>query len=272
MAKTWFITGISSGLGQALAEEVMAKGDYVIGTLRKSDQVDAYNEKYKGRAEAVLADITDFKRMGELISNVPCIDVLVNNAGIGFVGAIEETSLEETRGVFEANFFAALWLTQLVLPKMRDRSGGHIVQISSHAGIKAFAGFGIYSASKFALEGFTEALAQEVIPLGIKVTLVEPGPFRTQFASKGLSEAKRLIHEYDESAGAFRNTLKGVHGKQEGDPKKAAKAIVGKVVSGSSSLRMPLGKIPMATIQIKLDSVKSDLEENRTVAENVVFR
>ncbi len=271
MAKTWFITGISSGLGQALTEEVISKGDYVIGTLRKSDQVDAFNEKYSGKAEAVLADITDFERMEEIISNFDRIDVLVNNAGIGFVGAIEETSLEETRRVFEANFFAPLKLTQLVLPKMRKQSGGHIVQISSHAGLKAFAGFGTYSASKFALEGFTEALAQEVAPLGIKVTLVEPGPFRTQFASRGLPEAKKVIYEYAETAGAFRNKLKGVHGKQEGDPKKAAKAIVRHVISGNESLRMPLGKIPMITIQMKLDSVRSDLEGNRKVAEQVIF-
>ncbi|MEO0572915.1 MAG: SDR family NAD(P)-dependent oxidoreductase [Bacteroidota bacterium] len=271
MAKTWFITGISSGLGKALAEEAVNNGYYVIGTLRKPDQVDAFNERYLGRAKAVLADITDFKGMEEVISNIPRIDVLVNNAGIGFVGAIEETSLEETRKVFEANFFAALRLTQLVLPKMRNESSGHIVQISSHSGIKAFAGFGIYSASKFALEGFTEALAQEVEPLGIRVTLIEPGPFRTQFASKGLPEAKKVIYEYAETAGAFRNKLKGVHGKQEGDPQKAARVIVQCVVEGNTSLRIPLGKIPMATIQMKLDSVKSDLEGNRNVAEQAVF-
>lgn len=271
MARTWFITGMSSGLGQALAEDVIRNGDYVIGTLRKSDQVDAFNKEYFGQAQAILADITDFERVEEIISNVPHIDVLVNNAGIGFVGAIEETSLEETRKVFEANFFAALRLTQLVLPKMRMQGSGHIVQISSHAGIKAFAGFGIYSASKFALEGFTEALALEVEPFGIKVTLVEPGPFRTQFASKGLPEAKKVMYEYAETAGAFRNKLKGVHGKQEGDPKKAAKAIASSVISGNSALRMPLGKIPMTTIQIKLDSVKSDLEKHRETAEGVVY-
>ena len=250
---------------------MIGNGDYVIGTLRRSDQVDAFNQKYSGRAEAVLGDITDFERMEEIISTIHHIDILVNNAGIGFVGAVEETSLEETRKVFEANFFAALWLTQLVLPKMRNQSSGHIIQISSHSGIKAFAGFGIYGASKFAVEGFSEALAQEVAPLGIKVTLVEPGPFRTQFASKGLPEAKRVIYEYAETAGAFRNTLKGVHGKQEGDPKKAAKVIVESVVQGNPSLRIPLGRIPLATIQMKLDSVASDLEANRHLAEQVVF-
>lgn len=271
MGKTWFITGISSGLGKALAEAVIEKGDFAIGTMRKQDQVDAFYKEYSGKAEAILLDITDFQQMEATLSTIAQIDVLVNNAGVGFVGAIEETSLEECRMVFEANFFATLKLTQLVLPKMRNQSGGHIVQISSHGGIKAFAGFGIYNASKFALEGFSEALAQEVSPLGIKVTLVEPGPFRTEFASKGLPEAKKVIYDYADTAGSFRNKLKGVHGKQEGDPKKAAQAILEKVTSGDASLRLPLGKIPMTTIQMKLDSVKADLEANREVAERVVF-
>ena len=197
---------------------------------------------------------------------------MVNNAGIGFVGAIEETSLEEVRTVFEANFFGTLNLTQTVLPFMRKEKKGHIVQVSSHGGIKAFAGFGIYNASKFALEGFSEALAQEVAPLGINVSLVEPGPFRTKFATKGLGEAKAIIADYSETAGAFRTKLKGVDGKQEGDPIKASKAIIDLVNSEKPSLRLPLGKVALITIGMKLDSIKSDLETNREIAENTVYK
>lgn len=273
--KIWLITGISSGLGKALAESVIAKGDFIIGTFRKQSQVDEFNEKYSNRAFSILLDITDehsiVRSVEKLISKFERIDVLVNNAGVGFVGAIEETSMEETRKVFEANFFGTLKLTKAVLPYMRKQKSGYIVQISSHGGIKAFAGFGIYNASKFALEGFSEALAQEVEPLGIKVAIVEPGPFRTNFAGNGLGEAEKIIEDYSETAGAFRTKLKGVDGKQEGHPVKAAKAIIDLVYSQNPTLRLPLGKVPLVTIGMKLDSIKSDLEKNRLVAERAVY-
>lgn len=273
--KIWFITGISSGLGKALAQSVMENGDFAIGTFRQQTQVDDYNRANDGNGFAILLDISDEKsiesKVEELIAKFGKIDVLVNNAGVGFVGAIEETSLEETRKVFEANFFGTLKLTQAVLPFMRKEKKGHIVQISSHGGIKAFGGFGIYNASKFALEGFSEALAQEVEPLGIKVTIVEPGPFRTNFAGKGLGEAEKVIDDYTETAGAFRNKLKSVNGKQEGHPVKASNAIIDFVYSKSPTLRLPLGKVPLMTIGMKLDSVKSDLEKNREVAEQAVY-
>ncbi|QCX01422.1 SDR family NAD(P)-dependent oxidoreductase [Aggregatimonas sangjinii] len=273
--KIWLITGISSGLGKALAESVIEKGDFVIGTFRKQSQVDEFNEKYSNRAFSILLDITDEqsieRNVEKLVSKFDSIDVLVNNAGVGFVGAIEETSMEETRKVFEANFFGTLKLTQAILPHMRNEKNGHIVQISSHGGIKAFAGFGIYNASKFALEGFSEALSQEVEPLGIKVLIVEPGPFRTNFAGNGLGEAEKVIDDYSDTAGAFRTKLKGVDGKQEGHPVKASKAIIDAVYSENITLRLPLGKVPLMTIGMKLDSVKSDLKKNRKIAEQAVY-
>ena len=273
--KIWFITGISSGLGKALAQSVLEKGDFVVGTLRNSSQVEAFNSRHNDNGYAVKIDITNQtdieKSVQTIITRFGQIDVLVNNAGIGFVGAIEETSMEETRNVFEANFFGTLKLTQTVLPHMRKQKRGHIIQISSHGGIKAFAGFGIYNASKFALEGFSEALAQEVEPFGIKVSIIEPGPFRTNFAGKGLGEAKEVIDDYSETAGAFRTKLKGVDGKQEGHPVKAAKAIINLVSSKSPSLRLPLGKVSLTTIGMKLESVKSDMEKNRNIAEQVVY-
>jgi NAD(P)-dependent dehydrogenase (short-subunit alcohol dehydrogenase family) len=273
--KIWFITGISSGLGKALAEAVIEKGDFVIGTFRNQIQVDVFNNAHKDDAFALKLDITKpneiEKAFQTLKKQFARIDVLVNNAGFGFAGAIEETSEAETRQIFEANFFGTLKITQMALPMMRSQGSGHIIQISSHGGIKAFAGFGIYNASKFALEGFSEALAQEVAPLSIQVTIVQPGPFRTGFANAAFQEAALKIEDYNGTAGAFRERMKAVDGKQEGDPAKAAHVIVNMVYSENPPLRLPLGKVPLTTIQMKLDSVKKDLEDGRMVAESVVF-
>lgn len=273
--RIWLITGISSGLGKALAHAVMASGGFVIGTFRNQSQVDQFNKDFKGKGKAFYLDLSRIDtiepKLSEVIINYGKIDVLVNNAGVGFIGAIEESSMEEVREVFEINFFAPLKITQIVLSHMRREKSGHIVQISSHGGIKAFAGFGIYNASKFALEGFSEALQQEAEPLGIKVSLIEPGPFRTKFASKGLMEATTVIDDYSETAGNFRAMLKNVDGKQEGDPDKAAKAIIDLVKSEKPQLRLPLGKTALKTISMKLESVKNDLEANKEVAANSVF-
>lgn len=273
--QVWFITGISSGLGKSLAEAVIEAGHYVIGTFRKADQVAAFNEAHAGKAEGILLDINYMNTGAEAIQQIKethgKIDVLVNNAGLGFVGAIEETSMEEVRKVFETNFFATLGLTQAVLPIMRAQRSGQIVQVSSHGGVKAFAGFGIYNASKFALEGFSEALAQEVAPLGIHVTIVEPGPFRTAFAGNNLGLAAGDISDYSDTAGAFKAKLQGVDGKQEGDPDKAAQAIIAHVNQENPTLRLPLGKVPLVTIGAKIESLKADLEVNRAVAEEAVY-
>ncbi|MEL6557022.1 MAG: oxidoreductase [Bacteroidota bacterium] len=273
--RIWLITGISSGLGKALAQAVMASGDFVIGTFRNQSQADQFNNDYEGKGKAYYLDLSKIDtiepKLSEIILNYGKIDVLVNNAGVGFIGAVEEASVKEVRDVFEVNFFAPLKLTQIILSYMRREKSGHIVQLSSHGGIKAFAGFGIYNASKFALEGFSEALQQEAEPLGIKVSLVEPGPFRTKFASKGLMEAATVIDDYSETAGNFRTMLKNVDGKQEGDPDKAAKAIIDLVNSEKPPLRLPLGKTALKTIGMKLESVKNDLEANREVAANSVF-
>lgn len=273
--KIWLITGISSGLGKALAESVMEMGDFVIGTFRQQSQVEKFNNENTQKAKAILMDITNERsiesNIQDIIAKYGRIDVLVNNAGVGFVGAIEETSIKEVRAIFEANFFGTLKVTQTVLPHMRKAKKGHIIQISSHGGIKAFAGFGIYNASKFALEGFSEAMAQEIEPLGIKVSIIEPGPFRTNFAGKGLEEAIEVIDDYAETAGAFRTKLKSVNGKQEGDPVKASNAIIDLVYSEHPTLRLPLGKIALMTIGMKIDSIKSDLEKNRYIAEKAVY-
>ena len=273
--RIWLITGVSSGLGKALAEAVISSGDFVIGTFRKESEVKAFNEKYGSRATGILLDVTDIssidETIGQLVSSVGHIDVLVNNAGIGFIGAIEEASVEEVRTIFEVNFFGMFKLTQAVLPHMRARKNGQIVQISSHAGVKAFAGFGIYNASKFAMEGMSEALAQELSPLGIKVSIIEPGPFRTNFAGRSLHQAEQVISDYDDSAGAFRQKLLSVHDKQEGDPVKASQLILDHVNDQDSTLRLALGSIPLKTIGMKIDSLQSDLDANRDASLKAVY-
>lgn len=273
--RKWLVTGISSGLGKAIAEAVLNTGDMLIGTFRKESEVNAFNQLHGRQARGILLDITDLDRVEQVIhditSEVGPIDVLVNNAGVGYIGAIEEAAMEEVRSVFEANFFGTLMMTQAVLADMRVRRSGHIVQISSHAGVKAFAGFGIYNASKFALEGFSEALAQEVNPLGIKVSIIEPGPFRTNFAGRSLHQAKKVIPEYNNTAGAFRKKLLAVHNRQEGDPVKAAQFILEHVNSDSPTLRLPLGAIPIKTIRMKIDSLTSDLNANKATAIKAVF-
>lgn len=273
--KTWLITGISSGLGQALAQTVIERGDRVIGTFRQQAQIDVFNDLYQNKAIGIKLDLTNSTEIQDAFeyvrSNIGQLDVLVNNAGLGFAGAIEETSEEESRAIFEANFFGALNLTKTFLPLFRQQKSGHIIQISSHGGFKAFAGFGIYNASKFALEGFSEALAQEIAPLGIKLTIVEPGPFRTNFAGSSLKFAEQTIHDYLATAGAFRERLKSVDGVQEGDPYKAATAIYNLTTLDTPPLRLPLGKVAVHSLTGKLASVQTDLDNYRDIAESVVY-
>lgn len=274
--RIWFITGISSGLGKAITQTVLASGDFVIGTFRNKTQTENFNNNYKDKAFALTLDITKAieieKTFETIIEKFGRIDVLVNNAGFGFAGAIEETSDKETREIFEVNFFGTLQITQKALPIFRQQKSGHIIQISSHGGFKAFQGFGIYNASKFALEGFSEALAQEVTPLGIKVTIVEPGPFRTNFAGNAFRQAQTIIDDYNETAGVFRKRIKSVDGKQEGDPIKASKAIFEITKLDNPPLRLPLGKIAIASLTAKLDSVAKDLNDFKAVAENSVYQ
>jgi short-subunit dehydrogenase len=238
-------------------------------------QTDAFNSKHKDHAFGLTLDITkplEIERAFQTImQKIGKIDVLVNNAGFGFAGAVEETSIDETRDVFEANFFGTLRVTQTVLPVFRKQKSGHIIQISSQNGFKASPGFGIYNASKFAVEGFSEALAQEVEPLGIKLTIVEPGPFRTHFAGDSFREAKKIIEDYNITAGAFRQRMKAADGKQEGDPIKASKAIFDITHLKNPPLRLPLGKAAVISLTAKLNSVTKDLNDFKAVAENAVY-
>ena len=274
--KIWFVTGISSGFGQAIAQAVMQHGDFVVGTFRRAEQVEAFNRENEGRGLGLRMDLTDSRSIEEAFARIELefgrLDVLVNNAGYGLAGAVEEANMQEARDIFETNVFGALQVTQHALPMMRRQRSGNIVQISSGSGFKASPGFGMYNATKFALEGFSEALADEVRPLGIHVTIVQPGPFRTQFASGGsFLAAAREIKDYAATAGAFRLRMSAIDGKQEGDPVKGVQAIIQVVNSDNPPLRLPLGSRVSMYIQSKLDSVRKDMDEWHHVAAGAVF-
>lgn len=273
--KIWFITGVSSGLGQAIAKAAIHNGDLVIGTFRSQTQADDFSQAGKANVLGIKMDLTRSDDIGHALQVVKDrfgkIDVLVNNAGYGLAGAIEETTLQEAREIFEVNFFAPLKVCQTFLPMFRAQKYGHIIQISSHGGFKAFAGFGLYNASKFALEGMSEALMQEVLPLGINLTIVEPGPLRTKFAGSSFKHATHTIEDYRETAGAFREKIRLTHGKQEGDPEKAAAVIIKLASAEDPPLRLVLGAIAMVSVRSKIESVSNDLKNCEEIAKQVVF-
>jgi NAD(P)-dependent dehydrogenase (short-subunit alcohol dehydrogenase family) len=276
MAKVWFVTGASSGFGAELAKAIIDKGDKVAATFRKQEQADSFSQQHEGNGSGIVLDVTQTEKipsaLQQAIDKFGRIDVLVNNAGYGTVGAIEEFSLEEIRAQMETNYFGAAAITKAVLPIMREQGEGHIVQISSQSGFRAIAGFGVYNASKFALEGFSEALAQEVAPFGIKVTIVEPGPFRTEFLAGSMKMPQNKLDMYQKGPVAqMYQYQQKMNGSQEGDPVKAAKAIVDYVHDNKENLRLPLGKSAIQTIKAKLASVQKDLEDNENIANSTVF-
>ena len=276
MAKVWLITGASSGFGEALVKSVLASGDKVAATFRKPEQAHNFTEQNHKLGLGIVMDLTDQKQIDEAVKQAVtefgAIDVLVNNAGYGTIGAIEEFSMQQIRQQMESNFFGAIAITKAVLPLMREKKRGHIIQISSQAGFRATAGFGLYNASKFALEGFSEALAQEVSSFNIKVVIVEPGPFRTKFAGSSIVRAEKKIEEYQQTPVAqMYQYIATIDGKQEGDPVKGAKAILDYVNNNRKPLRLPLGKMAVQGIKAKLNAVQMDIEENEAIALSVVY-
>jgi len=264
--KIWFITGVSSGFGKALVEAIISKGDMVIGTLRKDAQIEAFNKQYNSKALAIKMDVTRIEEIKAgvetIIAKYGRIDVLVNNAGYGLFGAIEEVNEQEARAQMETNFFGALWATKEVLPIMRQQQSGHIIQISSMAGFRGSPGLGLYNASKHALEGFSDALAQEVAPFNIKVTIVEPGPFRTHWAGSSSQRSEKIIEAYsDTPAGQRIKIIHGYSGKQPGDPDKAAQAIVKITEDPNPPLRIPLGKGAVGVMRETLSSIEKELHK-----------
>ncbi len=274
-SRIWLITGVSGGLGTALALEAAQNGDIVFGTLRKPEQVDEFTDLVHGKTFGLQMDVNKHEQIAPVITHIldqfGRIDVLVNNAGYGLFGAVEEVSMAEAREQMETNFFGALAVTQAILPVMRSQRSGHILQTSSVAGISANPGLGLYNASKFALEGLSEALALETKHLNINVTLVEPGPFRTDWAGTSSVRSKKILVDYDASAGERIRIINGISGKQPGDPAKAAKAIIAVVNSDSPPRRLALGKIAVDNIRNKIRSVEKDLAQWEDVSLNTAF-
>lgn len=268
----WFITGISTGLGRELARAVVRSGDKVLGTVRQQEQID---ELAGEGIEAILMDVNDQAAVDAGVraatARLGGIDVLVNNAGFGMVGAIEALSLDEVRAVMETNFFGVLRVTQALIPDMRV-SGGAIVMISSMAGQIGFAGAGAYCASKFALEGMSDALAEELAPFGIDVLIVEPGAFRTDFAGRSMQAAEGSVDAYaGMQAGEAKHRAAAYSGSEPGDPVKGAQAIVDVVRSGDMPRRLPLGADAVDGILHKLANVKHDVDTWREASLGTAF-
>ncbi len=273
--RVWFITGSSTGFGRILAETVLRRGDRVIATARKPEQLEDLEKTYPDRTLTAKLDVTKPEEVraavDRAIANFGRIDVLVNNAGYGTMGAIEEVSDAEVRQQYETNVFGALDVMRAVLPQMRKQRSGYILNLSSVGGVVSFPGAGIYCSTKFALEGISEAMAKEVAPLGIKVTLVEPGAFRTDFNGRSLVATENLINDYDEAIGSFREWVRDVDGKQPGNPAKAVAAMIQAIESGNPPLRLPLGADAVTAIEAKLESVRADVDANREVALDTAY-
>ena len=263
-AQTWFITGASSGFGRAFALQALSAGHNVVVTARDPARLAALSAQASGRVLALALDVDQAGQVEAAaqaaLSRFGRIDVLINNAGYGLVGAVEETPDRELRAVMDTNFFGAAAMIRAVLPAMRAQRSGAIVNISSMGGQLSFAGFGAYSASKFALEGLSEALAQEVAPFGIKVLIVEPGAFRTDFAGGALRHMPEL-EAYRDTSGNTRAFAHGMHGTQEGDPAKAAAAVARALADARTPLRLQLGGDAVDAVRTHAEQLLSDLRE-----------
>ncbi len=263
--KVWLITGCSTGFGRELAKYVASEGHYAIGTLRRDDQVKEFNDLVPDLTIGVNLDVRESKVIQKTIKYVlntfGHIDVLVNNAGYGSLGAIEEVPEDEMQRQFDVNVYGAVRMIKAVLPSMRKQRSGHILNITSIAGLNGFPGVGIYNGSKFALEGIGEALAAEVSHLGIKVTNIEPGPFRTDWAGRSATFSKSSIEDYNESASKNMDAISGNSGKQVGDPIRAVKAMYEVAQLGNPPVHLPLGGPAYNRVNIKLKEFKEELDK-----------
>ncbi len=261
--KVWFITGASTGFGRLLAEEVLKAGGRVIATARKPEQIADLVTQYPDTARTFALDVTNPEQIlavaNQAIGSFGQIDVLVNNAGYGIAGGIEEATEAEFMPVFETNVFGLMRVTRAFLPQFRTQRSGHILNLSSMAGLAGSAGWGYYNATKFAVEGFSEALAGEMAPLGVKVTIVEPGPFRTDFLGRSGVLAKLSIPDYHESVGKTREYFYDQPGKQKGDPMKAVQAMMDVVESDNPPLHLILGSIAYNRFKGKLEKWREEM-------------
>jgi NADP-dependent 3-hydroxy acid dehydrogenase YdfG len=273
--RVWFITGASTGFGRQLAEEVLKAGGKVIATARKLDKVADLESRYPQTAKALALDVTDAGQVDSAVtqafSQFRQVDVLVNNAGYGVAGAIEEVSEAEFLPMFETNVFGLLRVTRAFLPHLRKQRSGHILNLSSIGGVVAGPGIGFYNSTKFAVEGISEALAAELAPLGIRVTIIEPGPFRTDFLGRSGVLAKTRIADYDNTAGNMRKYFAENDGKQKGDPLRAVKAMMQVVQSAEPPLRLLLGASALQRLRGKLSNWEKEIAAWEQVTEGADF-
>lgn len=273
-SKVWFITGASSGFGRALADDAIARGQRVVVAARKLDALQELVAQAPERVLALKLDVTQSAQIPSALEAATqrfgALDVLVNNAGYSMVGALEETSDAELRELMETMFYGPVALTRAVLPAMRARKSGTIVQITSTGGLTTAPGFGPYCAAKHALEGLSECVAKEVAPFGVRVLLVEPGAFRTSLFGGGFRDLP-AHPAYEQSVGPTRKYVADNAGKQPGDPAKAARAIVDAVLAGVPQLRLPLGGDAVDSIRAKLTELAADVKAAETVARATAF-
>ena len=264
MSKVWFITGCSTGFGRELAKEVLASGYKAAVAARNTEDVKDITDAYPETAIAVKLDVTKADEISAAVEQIEQkfgqIDVLVNNAGIGYFGAIEESEEDEVRRMFEINFFGLANVTKAVLPILRQQRSGHILNVASIGGLVGFPAVGFYNATKFAVDGYSESLSKELAPLGIKVTVIAPSGFRTDWAGRSANNSKIEIDDYKETAGTNKNNIRGYSGNQPGDPVRAAKAMIKAVESENPPLRLLLGEAALKGARNKIELLKKDFD------------
>ncbi|KOV67457.1 short-chain dehydrogenase [Streptomyces sp. AS58] len=268
---TWFITGASRGFGLEIARQALEQGDRVVATARKPEQVEEALTGYGDRLLALALDVTDEAAAAAAVTAAVDafggIDVLVNNAGRGVLGAVEETSADAVRAVYDTNVFGLLHVTRAVLPVMRNQKQGHIINLSSIGGFSSVAGFGVYCSTKFAVEGLSEAMRQELAPLGVNVTIIEPGYFRTDFLdATSLDVQERTITDYAATSGAVRDAVPGLNHAQPGDPVKGAAAILAIAAAEAPPLRLQLGTDSADEMNRKVAQLRDEANAWRPLA------
>ena len=264
MKKVWLITGCSTGFGRALAIEVLAQGYSVAVASRNVNDVEDIVSRYPETALAVSLDVTSGAEITaaveKTIAHFAQIDVLVNNAGIGYFGAIEESEEAEVRRMFEINVFGLAKMIQEVLPHMRKSRIGHILNIASIGGLRSFPGVGFYNATKYAVDGLSESLSKELAPLGIKVTIIAPSGFRTDWAGRSAKDSNIRIADYATTAEKNKGDIRAYSGNQPGDPVRAAKAMIAVTESATPPLRLLLGAAALKGARLKLEELKHDFD------------
>ena len=261
--KTFLITGVSSGLGRAFAAAALEAGHRVIGTVRKGGDADAFAALAPDRAHPLVLDVTHFDAIPAAVADAEeragQIDVLVNNAGYGHEGVLEESSLDDLQRQFAANVFGPVAMIKAVLPGMRERRRGHIVNVTSMGGFITMPGITFYCGSKFALEGISEALGKEVADFGVRVTALAPGQFRTDWAGRSMDRTARSIADYDAVMDPIRAARQAKNGRQPGDPARAAQAVLALVDAPNPPARLFLGEDALGLVEAKLDAVRAEL-------------